>query len=109
MSVAHFGRITPLQGDVLAIGGVLCGIPADLQTQEAIIARMRRARNRLGNLTGKDFGYDLCAWHEYLLSDEKLKHEYTFRYAWSIVRIKVQELIENDTERLELITLAMQG
>lgn len=108
MSIEHFGRITPLQGDVLSIGGIVCGVPADLVTQNDIIDNMRQARKSLCKLTGRDYGYDLERWHKHLLTDTKLREEYTFHYAWSGVLAKVKELIEDDRERLELITLAIQ-
>jgi hypothetical protein len=54
--------------------------------------------------TGRDFGYDLAAWHHFLLNDDELLEEYTFDYAWDAVRPRVEELLD-DPDRLRLVRL----
>src|SRR5438132_1510485 len=100
----QFGRTTPMQGNVLHIGGIVCGVPDDLVRDEDRIAAMKTARERLRSKTGRNFGYDIAAWHEFLQESRAFREEYTFHYAWQAVREKVEQLI-GDTDRLRLVTL----
>jgi hypothetical protein len=65
---------------------------------------MKEAREMLTRQTGRDFGYDLAAWHHFLLSNDKLSEEYTFVYAWEAVKPRIDDLI-NDPDRLRLVRL----
>jgi len=65
---------------------------------------MEDARKVLTQQTGRDFGYDLAAWHDFLLNDDKLSQEYTFDYAWKAVKRRIDELL-NDPDRLRLVRL----
>jgi hypothetical protein len=47
------------------------------KTEQKRKRAMRRGRRELRQITGQDFGYDLAAWHEYLLAhDEGYSHPY---------------------------------
>jgi hypothetical protein len=41
----------------------------------------RRDHWQLTQQTGRNFGFDLAAWHHFLLSDDKLSPQHTFDYA----------------------------
>ena len=100
MTVPKFGRITPLQGCMLALGGEVVHTLDDATHDERIQA-MLKARSNLKLLTGQDFGYDIQKWHDYLLSSSH-REQYTFPYAWKSVHRKVLELFD-DPRRLSLI------
>jgi hypothetical protein len=108
MSVPHFGRITPIQGDMLGLGGVVTLHPDEEATEEDRISEMRRSLNSLRKETGRDFGYDLEAWHKYLLDSDAHREEYTFPYAWRAVQAKIMELIP-DSDRLRLVHQIVAG
>lgn len=102
MSVAKYGRITPIQGEMLGLGGEIVDRPFESPSDEDKLAEMRASRAELSETTGQDFGYDLAAWHHFLLSSSDHSKEYTFPYAWKAVRAKILELIE-DPNRLRLV------
>jgi hypothetical protein len=87
-----------LGGDVLVSNGK--APPADRDRLD----RMKEARRLLTLQTGRDFGYDLAAWHHFLLNDDGLSEEYTFDYAWVAVRPRIEELLD-DPNRLRLVRL----
>jgi hypothetical protein len=72
---------------------------------EAMIEAMRRARQALAQQTGQDFGFDLKAWHDYLISCPELG--YTHPYAFRATRKFVGEA-ERDPVRCRLVT-EMEG
>jgi hypothetical protein len=108
MSVPSFGRITPLQADMLALGGIICGYPGEKPSDHERMQEMCRALEHLRRHTGQDFGLDLQRWHTYLLESEEHREEYTFHYAWEAVRQKILELI-GDQERVRLVELASRS
>jgi len=55
-------------------------------------------------MTGRDFGFDLAAWRQFLLADEKLSEEYTFDDAWKGVRKGIERML-NNPDRLRLVHL----
>jgi hypothetical protein len=57
-------RMTPAQ---MALA-LICGekLPPMVPTPEDMCDRLRGGRARLVEMSGKDFGYDLQAWHDYL-------------------------------------------
>ena len=65
------------------------------------IHEMRQALKSLRKETGRDFGYDLEAWHNYLINSDEHREQYTFHYAWDAVKSKIVELI-SDPERSRL-------
>lgn len=104
MSIRSYGRVTPLQMDVLGLGGEVIlsgGIRAGQASDEDRLNVMRQSRQMLTQRAGRDFGFDLAAWHDFLLNDARLSEEYTFDYAWKAVKQRIDELL-NDPDRLRL-------
>jgi hypothetical protein len=91
-------KVLALGGEVLLRGGTTP--PADQDRLNV----MKKARDQLTQRTGRDFGFDLAAWHHFLLNDDKLSDEYTFVYAWKAVKRRVDELLD-DPDRLRLVRL----
>jgi len=87
-----------LGGEVLSWGGT---VPP---TDRDRLDRMKEAHRLLTQLTERDFGYDLAAWHHFLLNDDKLSEQYTFDYAWNAVKPRIDELLD-DPDRLRLVRL----
>ena len=107
MSIRTYGRVTPLQMDMLGLGGEILlsgGIASQRASDEQRLDVMKDARQMLMQRSGRDFGFDLAAWHQFLLNDAKLSEEYTFDYAWKAVKPRIDELI-NDPDRLRLARL----
>jgi hypothetical protein len=105
MTVRHYGRVTPLQMYMLDLGGEVvrwagATPPTDGDRQTA----MKEARDILTRLTGRDFGYDLAAWHGFLLSDNNLSEEYQFDSAWKTVKKRIDQLLD-DPDRVRLVRL----
>jgi hypothetical protein len=87
-----------LGGDILSWGGTTP--PTDRDR----LNLMKEAHGQLTQQTGRDFGYDLAAWHHFLLNDDELSKEYTFDYAWRPVKRRINELLD-DPDRLRLVQL----
>jgi hypothetical protein len=87
-----------LGGEVLSWGRTVP--PSDRDRLNA----MKEAREMLMRQTGCDFGFDLAAWHNFLLNDDKLSEEYTFVYAWRAVKRRIDELFD-DPDRLRFVRL----
>ena len=105
MTVRGYGRATPLQIDMLNLGGeIVSQGPAPPPTDRDRLNVMSEARQMLTRQTGRDFGYDLAAWHNFLLNDNKLSQEYTFDYAWKAVKRRIDELLD-DPDRRRLVGL----
>jgi hypothetical protein len=105
MTVRHYGRVMPLQMDMLNLGGeVLSWGGTAPPTDRDRLNVMKEAREMLTQQTGRDFGFDLASWHHFLLNDDKLSEEYTFVYAWDAVKHRIDELID-DPDRLRLVRL----
>jgi hypothetical protein len=90
MSVPVYGRITPIQGLMLGLGGEVVHLIGIQPSDEQRVAQMKDSRQLLMKLTGADFGYDLVAWHQFLLTSEKFSEQYTFSYAWDAVEPKIR-------------------
>ncbi len=83
MSVRGFGRITPVQMDMLRLVGY------GIKGRSAILpespgerkANIELGRSALVKLTGRDFGDDLQQWHTHLSSRKDLGYTHTFGYA----------------------------
>ena len=107
MTVPRFGRITPVQGNMLyLIGYRLSRGEATLDISDAErLENMKRGLEYLKKETGEDFGYDLAAWHEFLLTDEE--YGYTHPYGFSGVKEAV-EVANNDAEYARVVSLAEQ-
>jgi len=104
MTIRGYGRVTPLQMDMLRLGGEILS-PGGSETKPASddqrLSVMKQARQALTQRTGRDFGFDLAAWHHFLLTDAKLSEQYTFDYAWKAVKRRIDELLD-DPDRLRL-------
>lgn len=102
MTLPRFGRIVPIQGDILLlIGCRLSRDHAGLDIPED--ERMRNMQRGLASLrreTAQDFGYDLAAWHDYLRDHPKTG--YTHPYAFAAVRKAVEDALD-DPERARLV------
>lgn len=103
MTIRGYGRLTPLQMDMLGLGGeILSPGGSAPASDDARLAAMKEARDALARQTGRDFGFDLAAWHQFLLNDDKQSEEYTFTYAWKAVKKRIEELLDDpDRRRLE--------
>lgn len=101
MTVPIFGRITVLQRDMLGLAGVLRTLPEIIPTEAERTQEMIRARANLKKITGRDFGYDLQAWHNFLLASDECREGYTFHYAWRGVRSRIEQAMK-DAGRLSL-------
>ncbi|MBL3554163.1 hypothetical protein [Rhodovulum sulfidophilum] len=110
MMIASFGRITPLQGDMLLLVGFgpssRDGI-RDLETpveQSEILENIRKGREELVRSTGQDFSHSLQSWHNFLMSSEEFKRKYTHPYGWRNVERAVKaELRKPERARLEAL------
>lgn len=105
MKKLSLGKFTPLQADVLDLGGVVCGVLEDLVKEQDRINAMRQALKSLQKRTGQDFGYDIEKWHQFLQTSDEFSEEYTFKYAWGAIPKAVNELL-TDEDRLRLVELA---
>jgi hypothetical protein len=56
-----------LGGEILLSGGITTGPASD----EARLSVMKQARQTLTQRSGRDFGFDLAAWHHFLQGDVK--------------------------------------
>lgn len=106
MSMRNYGRVTPLQMDILRLGGeprLRSGtrFPTDADRLNS----MRKARESLKLRTGVDFGCDLAAWHDFLFNSSKFSEEYICDYAWKAVKQRIDELL-NDPDRQRLAGMA---
>jgi hypothetical protein len=112
MTLPRFGKIVPLQGDVLELAGyVLSRDPrADVvpDSDEERIRIMRRGWTSLVKRTGRDFGYDLARWVEFLEADEDCRDSFTHPYAHRTTMRWIREAIE-DPERQRLVALIERG
>ncbi|MBN71401.1 MAG: hypothetical protein CME32_19225 [Gimesia sp.] len=107
MTIPRYGQLTPLQSQLLRLGGAdLSPFQNEGQVQDRVNS-MRRTLSKLKNRTGRDFGYDLEEWHHFLESSDEFSAEYTCAIAWDAVFKNVNELIDNP-ERLQLVELAQK-
>jgi hypothetical protein len=112
MTVPNWGRITPTQGDMLMVAGHVLRPyrfvpPGTAEQDQDRLAAMKTGRERLRRRTGHDCGYDLARWHELLLGSEGDEWGYRHPYAWSAVRLAIEQAIA-DPDRIRLIELLNQ-
>lgn len=102
MTAPRFGRITPLQEDMLRFAGHVLSHQAEADiTDEQRIAALKDGHAALVARVGRDLGYELLAWHALLSSDRELRGEYQHPYAWQSVRAAVERALAEPTrERL---------
>jgi len=101
LTIAKFGRVTPIQGEMLRLIGYRLGRRQSLiePTVEDRLAIMRLGRTHLRQLTGVDFGYNIEAWRDHLLAQPELG--YTHPYAFEGVDHEVVQSVA-DEERCRL-------
>jgi peptidoglycan/xylan/chitin deacetylase (PgdA/CDA1 family) len=103
MTIPGWGRLTPVQINMLMLAGRLGRHPREPGMELADKERMEAmavGRKWLPRLTGVDFGYDLQRWHEHLLGADE--HGYRHPYGWRVVRQAIEKALE-DLERLQLV------
>jgi hypothetical protein len=101
MSIPGFGRILPIHGSILSLIGwrLTRGGSELLADPSERIAAMRRGRSDLVRATGKDFGFDLSAWRDYLLGNEELGYKHPYAFA-SVDRVVQSALSDPEYARL---------
>ena len=78
MSMGSFGSVTPVQSYMIMLAAIDSDIVQVRHDDDFYLDLMTRGRAALVRMLGQDFGYDLLAWHNYLMSDERLRYRYTF-------------------------------
>lgn len=103
MTVRRYGKVLPLQLYMLSLGGDIVSWGGRVPpTDRDRLKLMKGGRGLLKMLTKRDFGYDLAAWHQFLLNDREHSKEYTYRS--KAVKQRINELYD-DPERLRLVRL----
>jgi hypothetical protein len=103
MTMRSFGRVMPIHIDMLQLASyaVLWG-ERDIRpaaSDEDCLRQIRAGRIALRQATGQDFGYDLAAWREFLLSAPDDEFGYRHPYAFSGVDRAVQRAIRSPRRR----------
>jgi uncharacterized protein (TIGR02996 family) len=101
MTLRPFGNVMPIHLDVLALAGYE-RVSRERQlrragTDAARKAAMRKGRRALCRRTGRDFGYDLAAWRDFLMADED--SGYAHPYAFAGVDRAVQQATKDARQR----------
>ena len=87
--------------DMLGLGGeILSSGESEPASDDERLDVMKEARQALTKQTGRDFGFDLAAWHQFLLNDASLSED-NFVYAWKAVKRRIDELLD-DPDRMRL-------
>jgi hypothetical protein len=112
MTIPGFGKLTPVQIDMLELAGINLDLRrygfdpfnpgAQVIPDDDRIQIMRRGRASLVEETGRDFGFDLKAWHRYLLAYPD--HGYTHPYGWRVTKKYVRAAFA-DSGRQRLLRL----
>jgi hypothetical protein len=101
----RFGRTTPSQMFMLALAGIddsIGGVETELSDEEKI-NKMTSGRKLLNKMTGKDYGFDLAGWRNFLMNDdENDEFGYNHPYAFESVDKAIQKSLSN-TSRESLI------
>ena len=105
MTLPRFGRIVPLQGEMLELAGYVLSRDPNVNVIPASdaerIAIMQRGRTALVRRTGWDGGYDLADWVRFLEADERHRDELTHPYAYRTTMRWIQEaIVDSDRQRL---------
>ena len=99
------GRMTPLQGDMLSLSGLVFGRSGDVEASDEIRLRTLREALRQPRMhTKTDHRFNLSPWRALPQKDERFRSEYHHPYAWSTTCRRVEKLLE-DPERLRLVAL----
>ncbi len=107
MTIPHWGRLTPVQIYMLSLAGHVIPPPYDepdiVAPDTERLRSMTEGREDLRRMTGKDFGFDLASWHDYLIEDEG-DWGYTHPYGWRQTRQAVEAAMHSP-DRLRLVNL----
>lgn len=70
MSIPGFGNIVPVHGEILSLIGwrLSRGSTELVASEPQRIEQMRAGHANLVRTTGRDFGYDLAKWRDFLLT-----------------------------------------
>ena len=108
MTLPRFGKIVPLQGDVLELAGYVLSRSPDVdvvpESDEERIRIMRAGRTALVQRTGQDFGYDLAKWVKFLETDKGFRDEFTHPYAYRTTRQWIRDALA-DPDRQRLVSM----
>jgi hypothetical protein len=94
MTLRPFGRVTPIHKEMLRLAGYVVDYDQRTirlaKTDDDFFDTMREGRRSLRKSTGRDFGFDLAAWREFLAAapDDEFgyRHPYAFRGVDGAVR-----------------------
>ena len=86
-------RLTPAQIGV----HLICGRQLPMDAKRSLIERLRAGREMLVGITGKDYRYDLVAWHAHL--KESREGGYTWARNIVLPRIMNEALSSEDWQR----------
>ena len=89
-------RLTPAQLGV----HLICGHELPMYFRPTLAERLREGRKWLVEITGRDFGYDLKAWHAHL--KESKEGGYTWARNIVLPRIMKEALASEDWRRAAL-------
>jgi hypothetical protein len=110
MTEPRFGRVTPVQCDMLQLAGeVLFRWSQDAPTDEEHIAAIEKGHEMLVARLGHDLGYDLRAWHELLCSNLQLRRSYQHPYAWNNVREAIERAFSDPNRERWVAALRSRG
>lgn len=98
MTIPNWGKLTPTQAAMINLAGHAFEEPTD--DPEKKRRAIAYGRWELREITGKDFGFDLGKWHEYLLINDRLG--YCHSYGWQRIGPAIQTAIK-DSERQQLV------
>jgi len=108
MTTRAFGQVVPLQIFMLMLAGY--GPSEDLGFRDIEkkvgyddqVTAMIEGLKQLQDETGRNLGFSLSGWHEFLMKDQVLSEQYMHPYAWKGVRQAILAEINNsDREALE--------
>jgi hypothetical protein len=101
MTMRPFGRVTPAQMYMLQLAGYTIDYSKRhiklSQSDEECKKCMRQGYISLCQLIGKNFGYDLAAWHEALKAEKE--SGYTHPYAFRSVSAAIQKAMGSARRR----------
>ena len=86
-------RLTPAQIGVQ----LFCGRQLPIDAERSLAERLRSGRKLLAQIAGKDFRYDLAAWHAHF--KESREGEYTWGRNIVLPRIMKEALASEDWKR----------
>jgi len=89
-----WGRVTTVQSDVLRLCGAVAGRGHRERWDRQARREMEEGLSALRQATGCDFGFDLRAWHRFLVGSP-LRAPYTYPPTWTEVRAALRDAIRS--------------